>query len=119
MKMLLLLLVVSLQLLLRPVQWLTTGSWPEPGQATTDLRAGLAVAPDATLKGCYQVRLPTRHGALQVSVLDAQNRPMQPAQLVAPATAYLTLDARQWPAGHYQIQLRSASGLISTSLHVH
>ncbi|RSK48063.1 hypothetical protein [Hymenobacter rigui] len=122
MKILFLLLCTSLPLLSYTPQWhcIAAGETESSEQAGTcaAARAGLVVVPDAENKGYFQVQLPARHGALQVSVLDAQNHPVQPPQLVAAATVSLTLDTRQWPAGHYQLQVRSASGLISTSLHI-
>lgn len=121
MKIWLLLLLTSLSGLLPALRWQPAASTATAtrSQTGTAAGAGLAVLPDAGHKGWFRVRLPAPHGALQVSVLDAQGHPVQPPQLVAAATSSLTLDAHQWPAGRYQLLIRSASGLISTSLHVH
>jgi hypothetical protein len=100
-----------------PVSGCTTKLITQPdGSATT--RAGIAVEPDAEHEGSYFIRLPAHHEALQVTVLDAHGYPMQPVQVVAAATATLTPDARQWPAGRYQLQFRSASGGTRTSLNI-
>jgi hypothetical protein len=115
MKILLLLLFTGLPLLLlSPWGPVVAGALAQNPDAA--LPTGLLVEPDARNRGFYQLRLPARHRALQVSVLDAQNHPVQPARLVAAATPHLLLDARQWPPGRYQVQIRSAAGLISTSL---
>lgn len=122
MKTLLLLLLTGLPMLLRSfAQPGVTGSAPasaEQADRSTPVRAGVSIRPDAGHAGFFQVLLPARHGVLQVSVLDAQNRPVQPAQLMAAAAPLLLLDARQWPAGEYQVQLRSASEVISTRFQV-
>ncbi|WP_426489732.1 hypothetical protein [Hymenobacter sp. 102] len=120
MKILFLLLCTGLPLLRYTQQWQhvagsETASLAQTGTSAA-ARAGFVVMPDAKHKGYYLVRLPARREALQVSVLDAHGQPMQPAQVVAAATTTLTLDARQWPAGQYQLQFRSASASISTSL---